>query len=59
MGDYGLAMTAGIATSFFLSGLLNNMIGHDLSDSLFIIGILTSLFFVFGSGRDSGSRSSG
>ncbi len=59
MGDYGLAMTAGIATSFFLSGLLNNMIGHDLSDSLFIVGILTSLFFVFGSGRDSESRSSG
>jgi hypothetical protein len=35
------------------------MIGHDLSDSLFIVGILTSLFFVFGSGRDSESRSSG
>ncbi len=50
MGDYGLAMTAGIAMSFFLSGLLNNMIGHDLSDSLFLMGMLTSLFFVFGRG---------
>ena len=59
IGDYGLAMTAGIAASFFLSGLLNNMIGHDLLDSLFIIGIMTSLFFVFGNGRDSELRSNG
>jgi O-antigen ligase len=52
IGDYGLAMTAGIAASFLLSGLLNNMIGQDLSDSLFILGTLTGLFFVFG-GPDS------
>lgn len=52
IGDYGLAMTAGIATSFFLSGLLNNMIGQDLSDSMFILGMLTSLFLVFGRGTE-------
>jgi O-antigen ligase len=49
IGDYGLAMTAGVATSFLLSGLLNNMIGQDLLDSLFIVSILSGLFFVFGS----------
>jgi O-antigen ligase len=55
MGDYGLALTAGIAASFFLSGLFNNMIGHDLSDSLFLMGTLTGLFLVFGPSARPGS----
>jgi O-antigen ligase len=52
IGDYGLAMSAGVTTSHLFSGLFNNMIGQDLLDSLFIVSMTTGMFLVFGNGRD-------
>jgi O-antigen ligase len=47
-GDFGFAMLLSIELAYVLSGVFGIMLGHDISDALFIYGIIVSSFLVLG-----------
>jgi O-antigen ligase len=51
VGNAGLAMMAVLVLTYAVSGMTNIMLGHDILDSLFIYGMITATFLIFGADR--------
>lgn len=49
MGDIGFAMALSIVCLYVLNGLLGILFGHDITDALYVFGLVCALYLVFGS----------
>ena len=49
IGRTGYAMMCAICMCYVTTGLFNNSFGHDILDALFIYGMITTSYLVFGS----------
>lgn len=51
-GDFGFAMLLMLQLTYLFAGLTNIMLHHDILDALFVFGLVTACYLVFGPERE-------